>query len=131
MRSVLLVVGLAMLAGCAPPDIARSTCESVALATGDPWSCTIKGDVVGRISAISFTTESRNQIAHVEIALRVTKGRLHVGYHDLTGERRLVITPSEPGTVVMQTKMTGEKRSFTLVFEPIGGAVEGLAGTVK
>jgi hypothetical protein len=131
MRSMFLIMVVTMLAGCAPSDIARSSCESVTLATGDPWSCTVKGDLVARISSISFTTESRNQIAHVDIALRVAKGTLRVGYRDLTGEQQLVITPSEPGTVAMQTKLHPERRSFTLVFQPIGGAVQGLAGTVK
>ncbi len=122
---------MAALAGCAPADIARSSCESVVLATGEPWSCTVKADVVGRASSISFDTASRNQIAHVNIVLRVTKGSLKVGYQDLTGERQLLVTPSEPADVAMQTRMHRDRRSFTLTFEPIGGNVEGLNGTVK
>lgn len=95
------------------------------------WSCTVKGDIVGQSSSIEFDTESRNQVAKVSIALQVTKGTLRVTYRDLAGEQRLVVTPSEPANVDMQTPMHPERRSFTLFFEPVGGAVEGLAGTVK
>jgi hypothetical protein len=133
MRSVL--VGLAMtmtlFIGCAPNNIARSSCESIMLATGDPWSCTVTGDIVGQASSISFDTESRNQVAHVSIALRVTKGTLRVGYNDLAGHQSLVVTPSAPADVTMRTRMHREDRSFTLSFEPVDGAVEGLTGTVK
>ena len=95
------------------------------------WSCTVKGDVVGQPSSISFNTESRNRVAQVSITLRVTKGTLRVGYQDLSGEQHLLVTPSEPANVAMQTRMHREHRSFTLFFEPVDGAVEGLAGTVK
>jgi hypothetical protein len=118
-------------AGCAPGNIARSTCESVMLATGDPWSCTVTGDIVGQPSSIEFDTESRNQVAHVRIVLRVTKGTLRVGYRDLDGERHLLLTPSTPADLTLQTRMHRERRSFTLYFEPVNGDVEGLTGTVK
>jgi len=132
MRSVFLAAAaMTLLAGCAPADIARSSCESIMLATGDPWSCTVKADVVGRSSSISFTTESRNQVADVNFELRVAKGSLRVSYHDLTGEQHVVVTPSEPAKVSMKTKLNPNGRSFTMYFEPVGGTVEGLAGTVK
>jgi hypothetical protein len=120
-----------LLSGCVPSDIARSSCQSTMLATGDPWSCTVKADIVGRPSSLEFDTESRNHVAQVNIALRVTKGTLRVGYRDLAGEQHLLVTPSEPANVAMQTRMHRERRSFTLYFEPVGGAVEGLTGTVK
>lgn len=116
---------------CAPGNIARSSCESILLATGDPWSCTVKGDIVGQASSIEFDTESRNQVAHVSIALRVTKGTLRIGYYDLAGEQHLLVTPSKPADLTMQTRMHRERRSFTVYFEPINGDVEGLTGTVK
>jgi hypothetical protein len=134
MRFVRAATAAAMmmaLAGCAPADIARSSCESVALGTADPWSCTVKGDVVGRTSSIEFDTESRNQVARVNIALHVAKGTLRVTYQDLTGPQQLLVTPSEPASVDMQTRMHRDRRSFTLMFEPVNGKVEGLAGTVK
>ena len=131
MRSLRLSLVLMMLAGCAPKNIARASCQSHPLTTADEWSCTVTGEVVGQISSIEFDTESRNHVAQVIIALRVTKGTLRIGYRDLTGEKNLVVTPSEPGNLVMQTRMHRERRSFTLFFEPVGGAVEGLAGTVK
>lgn len=122
---------MVLLIGCAPGNIARSSCESILLAVGDQWSCTVKGDIVGQASSIAFSTESRNQVAEVSIALRVTKGRLRVGYQDLSGEYHLLVTPSEPADLTMQTRMHRERRSFTLFFEPLNGAVEGLTGTVK
>ena len=122
---------MTLLIGCAPGNIARSSCESIMLATGDPWSCTVKGDIVGQASSISFDTESRNQVAHVNIALRVTKGTLRLGYYDLAGEQHLLVTPSAPAELTMRTRMHREDRSFTLYFEPINGTVEGLTGTVK
>lgn len=120
-----------LLAGCAPDNIAMSSCESHPLTTADAWSCTVKGDVVGQASSIAFSTESRNQVAEVRIALRVTKGTLRVGYQDLSGEQHLLVTPSEPADLAMRTRMHRERRSFTLFFEPVNGAVEGLTGTVK
>jgi hypothetical protein len=134
MRSVLFgVVAMTMtlFIGCAPSNIARSSCESIVLATGDPWSCTVTGDIVGQASSIAFSTESRNQVAHVSIALRVTKGTLRVGYQDLAAEQSLLVTPSAPADLTMRTRMHRERRSFTLSFEPVNGAVEGLTGTVK
>ena len=131
MRSPRLSLVLMMLVGCAPKNIARASCQSHPLTTADEWSCTVTGEVVGQISSIEFDTESRNHVAQVIIALRVTKGTLRIGYHDLTGEKNLVVTPSEPGNLVMQTRMHRERRSFTVFFEPVNGAVEGLAGTVK
>jgi hypothetical protein len=120
-----------ILAGCAPKDIARGTCESIFLSTVDAWSCSVKGAIVGRASSIEFTTESRNQVAQVSIVLRVTKGRLRVSYHDLSGEQHVIVTPSEAAEMNMQTRLNRERRSFTLFFEPVGAAVEGLSGTVK
>lgn len=120
-----------LLVGCAPGNIARSTCESEMFAIGDPWSCTVKGDVVGQASSISFSTESRNHIAEVDIAMRVTKGTLRVGYYDLDGDKHVLVTPSAPAAVKMRTRMNREYRHFTLRFEPVDGEVQGLAGTVK
>jgi hypothetical protein len=131
MRAFLVGLAMTLLIGCAPNNIARSSCESVMLAIGDPWSCTVKGDIVGQASSISFSTESRNQIAQVSIALRVTKGTLRLGYHDVAGEQHLFVTPSAPADLTMKTRMHREDRSFTLYFEPVNGTVEGLAGTVK
>ena len=131
MRRVIIGILVMGFAGCVPNNIARGSCESILLSTADAWSCTVKGDLVGQPSSIEFSTESRNQVASVLIALQVTKGRLRVRYHDLSGEQRLLVTPSEPANLSMQTRMHRERRSFTLFFEPIDGAVEGLAGTVK
>ena len=131
MRCVLIGILAIGLAGCAPNDIARSSCESILLSTAAAWSCTVKGELVGRPSSIEFSTESRNQVASVLIALQITKGRLRVRYHDLSGEQRVLVTPAEPANFSMQTRMHRDRRSFTLVFEPVDGAVEGLAGTVR
>ncbi len=131
MRS-LIVGGLAMmLAGCVPKDIARSSCQSVFLSTIDAWSCTVKADIVGRASSISFDTESRNHVAQVSFAMQVTKGRLRITYSDLSGKQQVLVTPSEPASVNMQTRLRRDDRSFSLFFEPVGGVVEGLSGTVK
>ena len=131
MRSSCLCAVLMLLAGCVPNTIARASCKSIFLTTADEWSCTVSGKVVGQPSSISFDTESRNQVAKVSIALQVTKGTLRVSYHNLTGEQHFLVTPSEPATLDMQTRMHREHRSFTLFFEPLNGAVEGLTGTVK
>jgi hypothetical protein len=131
MRFLGVGVVMLMLLACAPKDIALSSCKSILLSTADAWSCTVTGDVVAQTSSIAFSTESRNQVAQVAITLRVTKGRLRVGYYDLSGEQHLLVTPSEPANINMQTRMHRERRSFTLMFEPVDGAVEGLAGTVK
>lgn len=131
MRSAFLATAMVLLVGCAPADIARSSCESIMLSTADEWSCTVTGEVVGRPSSISFDTESRNHVAQVHLTLRVTKGRLRVSYQDLSGEQHRLVTPSEPVDLAMQTRMHREHRSFTLFFEPVGGTVEGLTGTVK
>jgi hypothetical protein len=125
------VAATLLLVGCAPGNIARSSCESTMLATGDPWSCTVTGDTVGQTSSIEFNTESRNHVAQVAIGLRVTKGSLRLGYRDLTGEQHLVVTPAAPADLTMQTRMHRDRRSFTLYFEPVNGPVEGLTGTVK
>jgi hypothetical protein len=124
-------MAMTLLVCCAPANIARSTCESTPLAIGDPWSCTVKGDIVGQASSIAFSTESSNQVAQVSIALRVTKGTLRLGYQDLAGDQHLLVTPSQPADLTMRTRMHRERRSFSLFFEPINGAVEGLTGTVK
>ena len=134
MRSVLMGAALTLMTlfiGCAPDNIARSSCESIMLAIGDPWSCTVTGEIVGQASSISFDTESRNQVAQVSIALRVNKGTLRLDYHDLAGEQHVLVTPSAPADITMRTRMHREDRSFTLYFEPVNGAVEGLTGTVK
>ncbi len=122
---------MTLLIGCAPSNIARASCQSSFLSTADAWSCTVTADIVGQASSIEFDTESRNQVAQVSIALQVTKGTLRVGYYDLAGEQHRLVTPSEPATLAMQTRMNRERRSFTLMFEPVNGAVEGLTGTVK
>ena len=123
-------LALALLAACAPSNIATSTCHSEMMATGDPWHCTVSGGRVEQASSIAFDTESRNQVAKVKVALTVTKGTLRVGYRDLDGDRQLTITPETPAVLEMQTRLHRERRSFTLFFEPLGGHVEGLRGTV-
>lgn len=117
--------------GCAPSNIATGTCTDTFLSTIDEWTCKVKGDVVGQKSSISFTTESRNQVAVAIIALQVTKGTLQVKYYDLNGEQKVLITPSEPMSLTMRTRLRRDDRSFTLYFEPVNGDVNGLTGTVK
>ena len=128
---LLCLVATIGLAGCVPKDIARATCSNTLLSVHDEWTCTVKADVVGRSSSIDFDTESRNKVAQVSIALSVTKGALRVRYNDLSGTQQIVVTPSEPVSFEMKTKMHPERRSFTMFFEPVSGNVEGLAGTVK
>jgi hypothetical protein len=128
----MILAAMAMvLAGCVPADIARASCTTTMLATGDPKSCTVTAALVGRPSSIEFDTESRNQVAQVNIVLRVTKGTLRVSYRDLAGDQKLLVTPSEPASLDMRTRMHRDRRSFSLFFEPMNGAVEGLSGTVK
>ncbi|WP_158623878.1 hypothetical protein [Corallococcus llansteffanensis] len=40
------------------------------------------------------------------------------------------MTPASPASLEMRTRLHRERRSFTLYFEPLGGHVEGLTGTV-
>ena len=129
-RIVGLILSLAPLAACAPDHIARATCRSEMLAIGDPWKCTVRGDRVEQASSIDFSTESRNHVARVKLALSVTRGTLRVRYADLTDSKWLTITPETPALVEMETRLRREGRSFTLHFEPRGGPVEGLRGTV-
>lgn len=121
---------LLLLVGCAPKNIAKSSCQSEMLATGDPWTCTISGDRVEKVNAIHFSTESRNLMARVKVALWVKKGSLRVSYVDSNAPRELVLTPQTPVAVDFETRLHRERRSFTITFEPQGGAVEGLSGTV-
>lgn len=120
-----------MLAGCAPANRARSSCESHPLTTADEWTCTVTGPLVDTPVSITYDTESRNPVARVNVALQVTKGTLRLSYHDLSGEQHLLVTPSTPASLAMQTRMHKESRSFTLLYEPLDGAVEGLTGTVR
>ncbi len=131
MRALGLAAALILLTGCAPKDIARSSCESVLLSTADEWSCTVTGDVVGRASSLTFDTESRNQVAHVRVALHVSSGTLRLTYQDLSRQQFVLITPSEPADFSMQTRMKRDTRSFSLFFEPVDGPAKGLSGTVR
>ena len=38
---------------------------------------------------------------------------------------------NEESALEMQTRLHRDRRSFTLSFEPVGGTVEGLSGTVN
>ena len=121
----------ALFTACAPDDIARSSCHSGSiLSTADPWSCTIHAQRVGRASSLEFDTESRNQVAQVKLLLKVEKGTLRVSYWDLEGNKQLVVTPGAPASLEMRTRLHRERRSFTLSFQPLGGDVEGLTGTL-
>jgi hypothetical protein len=126
----LIGLGLGLLSGCMPDGIARTSCTDEMLATADPWHCTVSGARIDQASSIEFDTESRNHVAKVKIALAVARGTLRVGYRDLEGDRRLTITPDAPALVETRTRLHRERRSFTLSFEPVGGVVEGLTGTV-
>lgn len=130
-RRWLVTVAAAGALACVPKDIARASCTNTLASVHDEWTCTVKADTVGRPSSIEFDTESRNQVAQVNIALRVSKGSLRVRYSDLSGTQQIVVTPSEPASFDMKTKMHPQRRSFTMFFEPVSGSVEGLAGTVK
>jgi len=132
MRSFLPAAILAFLvAGCAPTNIAHSSCESHPLTTADEWTCTVKGPIVDTTNSVHYTTESRNQIAKVQIALQVTKGTLRITYADLGGQHQLLVTPSEPAALSIQTRLRKDDRSFTVMYEPVNGSVEGLTGTVN
>jgi hypothetical protein len=131
MRILRLSLVLMMLAGCAPKNIAHSSCQSHPLTTADEWTCTVTGDVVATTNTIKYDTESRNQVAKVIVAVQVAKGTLRLTYYDLTGEKTLLVTPSEPANFTMQTRMHRETRSFTIMYEPVNGEVEGLKGTVN
>ena len=131
MRTLRLCFVLMLLTACAPKNIAHTSCQSHPLTTADEWSCTVSGDIVAQVNSVEFDTESRNQVAKVIIALQVTKGTLRLGYADMTGSKELLVTPSEPATFTMQTRMHPQRRSFTLTFEPKNGEVQGLTGTVK
>jgi hypothetical protein len=125
-----MAVGMT-LAGCAPKDIAHSRCESHPLTTADEWTCTVTGDVVASVNSIEYDTESRNHVAKVIVAIQVEKGTLRLSYYDLTGQKQLLVTPSEPASFTMQTPMHRERRSFTIMYEPVNGPVHGLKGTVN
>jgi hypothetical protein len=131
MRSLIPAAMLLLLAGCAPTNIAHSTCQSHPLTVADEWTCTVKGPLVDTTNSVRYTTESRNQIAKVQIALQVTKGTLRVTYADLEGSHQLLVTASEPAAFSMQTRLSRDDRSFTVMYEPFNGAVEGLTGTVN
>ena len=124
-------LGLVLLAsGCAPDDIARANCRSVMMAAYQPWECTLSGERIARANRIDFDTESKNRIAKVKFTIQVAKGTLRVRYNDLEGTKRILVTPQAPASVEMQTRMHPDDRSFNLFFEPLGGDVEGLTGTV-
>ena len=131
MRPMLLGAVLVALAACAPKDIASARCTNTVLSVHDEWTCTVTGAVVGRFNSVEFDTESRNQVAEVSFTLQVTKGSVRVKYADLSGSKEIIVTPSEPATVNMKTRMHRERRSFTMSFEPVNGVAEGLTGTVK
>jgi hypothetical protein len=122
---------LVFLAGCAPSNIAHSSCTDHPLTTADEWTCTVKGPLVDTTNSIDYSTESRNQIAKVQIALQVTRGTLRVTYSDLAETQHVLVTPSEPAALSFQTRLRKEGRSFTVRYEPVNGAVEGLTGTVN
>jgi hypothetical protein len=124
-------VAIATLAGCAPPYIAHSTCRDHPLTTASEWTCTVSGSRVETRNDIRYSTTSRNQVAHVKVALQVTKGRLRLTFFDLTGQQHVLVTPSEPGELSFQVRLRSEDRSFTIRYEPVDGAVEGLTGTVE
>jgi hypothetical protein len=125
-----LVFVVPVLIGCAPDGIARASCESIMLATGDPRKCRITGPTIDKASSLTFDTESRNQVAQARISLRVDKGALRVGYRDLVGDKVAIVTPEAPLSLEMQTRMHRDRRSFTLSFDPQGKEVAGLTGTV-
>jgi hypothetical protein len=129
--SRLAVAALLVLAACAPKDIARSSCTNSISSTVDAMSCSVGAQVVGRASSMTFDTESRNQIAEVSIALKVEKGRLRVDYYDLAGAQHVLVTPEEPVNLAMKTRLNRDTRSFTLMFAPVDGIVEGLSGSVQ
>jgi hypothetical protein len=122
---------LALVAACAPSNIARASCTNTVLSTINEWTCTVSGAVVAQANTIEFDTESRNQLAQVSMELRVTKGSLRVRYADLKESHNVVVTPSEPASISMKTKLYQPDRSFSVLFEPVNGTVEGLSGTVK
>jgi len=126
-----LPAAMLLLAGCAPDNIAYGTCQSHPLTVADEWTCTVKGPLVDNTNSISYGTESRNQIAKVEIALQVSKGTLRVTYGDLTGAQHVLVTASEPAALSFQTRLSRDDRSFTVMYEPVNGRVEGLVGSVK
>ncbi|WP_164014740.1 hypothetical protein [Pyxidicoccus trucidator] len=123
-------LGLTLLTACAPNDIARTSCQSVMMATHEPWECKLSGERIGRASSIAFDTKSRNHVAQVKFTMKITQGTLRVSYRDLDGDKQLTVTPASPASIEMQTRLHRESRSFTLYFEPLGGHVEGLTGTV-
>jgi len=130
MRLLLVTAVAIVLAGCAPANMARSSCESHPLTVADEWTCTVKGALVGTTNSIRFSTDSRNQIAQVKVAVQVTKGTLRLTYADLTGSQHLLVTPSEPAAFSFKTRLSRDDRSFTIMYEPFNGPVEGLTGTV-
>ena len=131
MRALPLCFVLLLLAGCAPDNIAGSSCQDHPLTTADEHTCTLHGELVTNVNSMEFKTDSRNHIGHVAMAVQVTKGSLHIRYYDLTGAKDVVVTPSEPANIVMQTRMHRERRSFTVMFDPANSEVQGLTGTVK
>ena len=122
---------LLILVACAPTNIAHSSCTDHPLTTADEWTCTVKGALVDTTNSVRYTTESRNQVAQVKVALQVAKGTLRITYADLAGSHQLLVTPSEPAAFSMQTRLSKDDRSFTIMYEPFNGPVEGLTGTVN
>jgi hypothetical protein len=131
MRFLLVTTMMVGLAGCAPANIAGGSCQDHPLTTADEWTCTVKGPLVETTNTITYKTDSRNQIAKVEIALQVTKGTLRITYADLEASHKVLVTPSEPFAISMQTRLRKDERSFSIMYEPVNGPVEGLTGSVK
>jgi len=125
------VTAVMLLAACAPSNIAGGSCQDHPLTTADEWTCTVKGPLVDNTNTIEYKTDSRNQIAKVQIALQVTKGTLRITYGDLEGSHKVLVTPSEPFAITVQTRLRKEGRSFSIMYEPVNGRVEGLTGSVN
>ena len=110
---VALLSAAVLMAGCAPPDDALvASCETEALAIGDPTTCRVRATRVPRYQSVSFEITSYSSPAVVAVKMQLVSGEVKVS---IRPEDR--VSPASPAFTA--TVPIGSAKRFILV-EPTG-----------
>lgn len=133
MRAFHHSLAILFVIACKPPDDAAVVrCENHPLALNDLMTCRIDAKQVTDSTSAPFTTESRNELVHVNGKFELARGRVKIVVHGTRGVVQiLTLEAGQPVTLDTDVPVVRASRSFHIGFTPLSPDTTGLSGTVE
>ncbi|MER2563413.1 MAG: hypothetical protein ABTQ32_21975 [Myxococcaceae bacterium] len=122
-----------LVLACKPPeDAAVVRCENHPSSTKARMTCRLEAKRVSESTSAPFSTESSNEIVHVQGQLSLATGSAKVEVLGTRGVvQTLTLTAGQPITLDTDVPVVRASRSFRIGFTPLAPDTTGLSGAVE